>query len=135
MNLTRKQVREIEARRPGTITLKPAVVPPAFKDEYDSSWERLYNAYLQGQLSSGIITWFWYHPFRIVLQAKPRIQYEPDFLVLLPGGDYEVHEVKGHFREKDKIRFKLAVAKFPQWKFYIVQREEGAWNLTQPWEV
>lgn len=57
-----------------------------------------------------------------------------DFLVVLPGGRCELHEVKGtkdgrpYFEEDDMPKLKMLAMRFPWWPLYVVWRVEGHWQ-------
>ena len=74
----------------------------------------------------------------MTLHVAASLKYTPDWIVYRRGGggseELEFHEVKGaHIREKDWIRFKLAVEKFPRHTFVLAQKaldkDGGAWTI------
>lgn len=53
--------------------------------------------------------------------------YDTDFLVVTADGQIEIHEVKGHWEDDARVKFKVAVEMFPWFKFRVVQRIKGQW--------
>lgn len=55
----------------------------------------------------------------IKLQLAKRTWYLPDFFVM---GDecFEMHEVKGHWEDDARVKWKVAGAKYPEFKFVAV---------------
>ena len=97
--------------------------------KYDSRWESEYTNYLTIRKLSGEISDFIYSPFKIIL--GDRLTYLPDFLVILPNGTHQIHEVKGFQREDSVVKFKAAAAKYPFWEFMMVSKVGGNWQLTR----
>jgi len=53
--------------------------------------------------------------------------FKPDFLVIYPDR-FEIHEVKGHWREAAKVRIKVAAELFPWYVWKSVQ-----WDRNKGW--
>lgn len=73
----------------------------------------------------------WYFE-SIKLRLADRTWYAPDFFVFVvpPYGAsvrFEVHEVKGHWREDARVKFKVAAELYPCFRFMAVQRVKGEW--------
>lgn len=79
--------------------------------------EKLYSQYLDNLQRNGDITAFWYEP--VTLHLAHRTSYKPDFMVLLPTGEIEIHEVKGFMRDDARVKIKIAADKYP-FKFILV---------------
>lgn len=89
-------------------------------DIYDSKWELEYHQYLQTQGKTALC-------HVIKFQLANGCWYMPDFLVVGDCGKLELHEVKGHWREAAKVRFKVARDKFPWFVWRVVRKEKGSW--------
>lgn len=126
MNWTEEQLSAFQASRlqkgKSLAVVAAEAKPRKVKPKFDSAWEEEYFSILQQQLGCGDIQAFWYHPFTLRLHAG--ISYTPDFMVQ-SGPQTLIDEVKGHWREKDRLRYKLAVATFPFWKFSEVVKLGG----------
>ncbi len=53
--------------------------------------------------------------------------YTPDFLVVYPE-HFEIHEVKGFWRDDARVKIKVAAEQFPWFRFKAVQWERGNWK-------
>ena len=88
--------------------------------------ETLYAAELEARRLNREIESWTFEPFK--LRLAKATYYSPDFLVVLPGGErYELHEVKGFWRDDARVKIKVAARLFPMFRFLAVQRERGAW--------
>ena len=139
-----------EARRLGIEIPGPKKQPSA--DRMDAL-ERDYAQYLDYQKLEGEIHDWRFEWFRFILYhglpgEQREASYKMDFLIvkhvpyleffqsyqlkpgiLLPAWDkLEVHEVKGYWTSRDRIRFKVAAEINPWMKFYGVQRVKGEWE-------
>ena len=58
--------------------------------------------------------------------------YTPDFFARTKRG-FEVHEVKGFWREAARVRIKVAAEQFPWWPFYVAKKvkvaDGGGWDI------
>jgi hypothetical protein len=63
----------------------------------------------------------------VKLKLAERTYYTPDFFVVLPGGGAEVHEVKGHWEDDARVKWKVAAGKFWWWTFFAVSKKGGVW--------
>lgn len=89
-----------------------------------NSYELAYSRYLEGLKHSGSVLWFEFEPMS--LKLAPSTHYRPDFLVQLSDLTLEIHEVKGHWEEKARIKIKVAADKFP-FRFIAITKEKGLW--------
>lgn len=62
-------------------------------------------------LAAGEIQWYAYES--VQLKIADGATYKPDFFVVTKDGTLEVHEVKGHWREAAKVRWKAVKGKYP----------------------
>ena len=109
-------------------------------DQYDSTWERHYADYLECEKRAGRVIAWAHHPFTVIAVPAVKdaegktiqraITYTPDFLVTREGEpDPIIIEVKGHFREKDRIRTKAAIAKLGfAFQFVLAEMKGKSWE-------
>ena len=101
------------------------------KDHSLNKLEQSYQDQLQAEKLSGNVADFRWEAFK--LRLADNTTYSPDFVVLMPDGHIELHEVKGGFcPEKNRIKVKVAAEMFPWFKFVIVRRlpkkSGGGWD-------
>ena len=92
-----------------------------------------YAEHLKAAQIAGEVACWWFEG--IGLKLAPSCRYYPDFLVMLPDGRLEVHEVKaraanGSFRAEEDARVKLKVCaeKFPFLLVVVWPKQGGAKN-------
>lgn len=73
--------------------------------------ESSYALELEARKHAGEIAEWYYEAVTFKLGNVCR--YTPDFLVVLPDGRLELHEVKGHWRDDAKVKLRVAADKFP----------------------
>lgn len=92
--------------------------------------EAEYAQYLEQCKRVGAIVWYAFEPFKLKL-AKSTF-YEFDFCVMLPNGELEIHEYKGHWEDDARAKFKIAAAMFP-FRFIAItkklKRDGGGWQF------
>lgn len=109
----------------------------ASKDRYRSNWERCYAQELENQKKVAEILEWKYEPIK--LRLADGAYYVPDFLVakhryfLDEEVRLEFHEVKGFWREKALVKFKVAAELFPWFRFLAIRKkkvkEGGGWEI------
>lgn len=68
----------------------------------------------------------------VSLRLADRTWYRPDFLVVRPNGQIEMHEVKGFWRDDARAKFKIAAELHPWAKFWVIMRAKGGgWSVEQ----
>ncbi len=77
------------------------------------------------------IAWWKYEAITFKLADDTR--YTPDFAVMLPNGEFEIHETKGGFiREDGWQKLKIAAGMFP-FRFFLCQKlakkDGGGWKI------
>ncbi len=89
--------------------------------------EREYAAMLEARRIAGeIAEW---HFDAVKLRLAEKTFYSPDFMVMMPDGMIEYHEVKGGFIEDDaSVKIKVAASKFP-FRFVLCQKKKKK----EPW--
>jgi hypothetical protein len=88
--------------------------------------EAAYAGFLEMRKVDRDVLWWRYEPmnFNIASGAK----YTPDFGVLTRDCQFELHEVKGFWREAARVRIKVAAELFP-FKFIAITRAKtGGWE-------
>lgn len=53
--------------------------------------------------------------------------YSPDFLVILADWTIELHEVKGHWEDDARVKWKVAAEQYPEFTFVAVTKRKGQW--------
>lgn len=117
--------------------LTPA--PPAglrargrLRDREMNALETAYAAELEARRGRRALAWWAFEA--IVLRLADRTHYKPDFAVMGIGGELEIHETKGYWREDARLKIKLAAAQFP-FRFLGItratQRGGSAWIVEE----
>ena len=91
--------------------------------------EAQYAAVLDERKTRGQIIEYWFERFTFKLADDTR--YTPDFVVMLPDGALEVHEVKGFLEEDAFIKWKVAAEMFPfTFRMFTrkAKKDGGGWN-------
>ena len=98
-----------------------------------SGLEISFETHLLSRVRNGVSRRFLYEPFLINVidletdgPHRGKTKYTPDFIEFMSDGSVNIYETKGFERSKDMIRFRAAVAMFPEWNFYLVKRPTGA---------
>lgn len=103
---------------------RTARLKPAFK----SRWEGQYYEHLRELQHRGDVAWFKYEGLK--LRLADGSYYTPDFPQVLADGTVVIDEVKGHWREAARVRFKSAIEQYP-FVFREVRLVGGAWDITE----
>jgi len=91
--------------------------------------EAEYAAMLTARQNIGAVIWWAYESMRF--QIGRLAYYTPDFVVQLPDGTIQLHEVKGHWRQAARVRIKCAAERFP-FDFIAVRKgKDGAWEFEE----
>jgi hypothetical protein len=77
--------------------------------------------YLAVQKLAGEILGFRFEPIKLRLADKT--WYAPDFLVITSAGIMELHEVKGHWEDDARVKWKVAAEFHPWYQFVAVQHK------------
>lgn len=124
-----KQIREEQARRAAERQARQqATVSKSHEPEQQQSpvvnkWEMMYSYELMQRKLNGEIQWFGYESIK--LRLAKATTYTPDFVVVLPDGRVEFHEVKGFWRDDARVKIKVAAELFPWARFVVVTRKHG----------
>lgn len=83
---------------------------------------------LEARKRVGEIAHWAFQPIKVRL--APNTYYEPDFLVVLSGGELELHEVKGAFVQDDaRVKFKVCAEHFPARLVWAQKLKGGVWKV------
>lgn len=74
---------------------------------------------------AGIILWYRFEGVKFRLADNTF--YTPDFAVLRPDGQLEMHEVKGFWRDDARVKIKVAAEQYPI-KFLAVKKGRHGWK-------
>jgi len=71
----------------------------------------------------------------IKLRLADRTWYTPDFFVIrmepCEQDTYEIHEVKGFWRDDARVKIKVAAEMFKEFTFYVCQYKKGQWIIRE----
>ena len=105
--------------------------------KFASKWEEQYRNMLELKYRACEILAYEYES--ITFRLAPKTTYTPDFLVVLPDGKVQIHEVKGFAREDAIVKFKVAAQQNPWFEFIMVKKSKTeGWvemfhfNITYP---
>ena len=87
--------------------------------------ERDYSVLLEMRRAAGEIALWMYEGVTLKLAKDTR--YTPDFMVMMPDGQIEMHEVKGFWQDDARVKIKVAAGAFP-FAFFGVTREGREWK-------
>ena len=107
--------------------------PPACDAGFLSPMNKLetaYSQYLDALKFGKDIVDYRFEPFKLILvhgvpHQRNETSYKPDFLVIKDV--FEIHEVKGFWRDDARIKLKMAAQMFPWFKFFAVTKKKGLW--------
>lgn len=119
--------------------IDPSQLPPAYRAQIAgiaptkapkprgmNKWESEYAKKLEALKAAGVVRWYGFE--RITLKLAHDTRYTPDFLVWFVNGDFQCHEVKGHWRDDALVKIKVAADLFRMFRFIAVRLEGGAWQ-------
>lgn len=93
--------------------------------------EARYAALLEAMKGRGIVLDWSFEPITFRLAGNTR--YTPDFLVQHPSGLIEFCEVKGHWREDARVKWKVVADLFPMFVFSAAtpraKKAGGGWRI------
>lgn len=112
--------------------LAKGVVPPSRMN----ATEQKYADVLEYKRRAGEIAWWAFEPIK--LRLADNTFYTPDFLVMLPGGELECHEVKATWlikgkpmaawRDDARVKIKVAAESFPFRFIAVNPTKDGGWQ-------
>ncbi|AZW14225.1 DUF1064 domain-containing protein [Bordetella bronchiseptica] len=94
--------------------------------------EQAYAAYLAQLQAVGGILW---HKFEgVKLRLADNTFFSPDFAVMRPDGQIELHEVKGFWQDDARVKIKVAADMYP-FKFLAIKarakKNGGGWEVEE----
>jgi hypothetical protein len=98
--------------------------------------EASYKSYLEGEVRAGRVAAFWFEGLKLKV-ADGACWYTPDFLVLRPNGDLELHEVKGSPRivqDDARVKMKAVCTQYPFRLFLVFprpRRDGCGWEIEE----
>lgn len=121
-----------EEKAPEVTKAQP--LPVAIGSERDQGMNKTeaeYAGMLEERKARREIAWWKYEAITFKLADDTR--YTPDFAVMLPNGEFEIHETKGGFiREDGWQKLKIAAGMFP-FRFFLCQKlakkDGGGWKI------
>lgn len=91
--------------------------------------ESEYARYLDDLMRLGDVIWYKFEGIKFRLADNTF--YNPDFAVMLPTGEIEIHEVKGFWEDDAKVKIKVAADLYP-FPFIAVskvhKKDGGGWD-------
>lgn len=91
--------------------------------------EAAYEQYLSLLQKAGEVAWFRFEGVK--LRLADNTFYTPDYAVMLPTGEFQLHEVKGFMTDDANVKIKVAAEMYP-FKFFLVRKlKGGAWDITE----
>lgn len=105
---------------------------PLFNKLPMNKTEAAYSELLEHRKIAGEIQDYRFEPFKLILchnipGLRNEMSYKPDFLVVF-SDSFELHEIKGYWREDARLKIKMAAEKFPWFRFVGVTRTKGVWQ-------
>ncbi len=88
--------------------------------------EAKYAAHLEMLKHAGAIHWYAFETTKFRLADKT--YYTPDFVVMTNLGEWEVHEVKGHWEDDARVKIKVAAERIPM-LFIAVKASGDGWKF------
>lgn len=92
--------------------------------------EKSYASFLESEKHAGRVQAFWFEAVKLKI-ADGACFYTPDFLVLMPDGTLELHEVKGSpriFTDDAKVKVKSCATQYP-FLVRVVFPKKGGWDV------
>lgn len=101
---------------------------PVKKRDGINKTEAAYGEHLEMLKKAGEIVDYRFEPLKLRLADKT--YYNPDYLVIYPG-HFEIHEVKGFWRDDARVKIKVAAEMFPWFLFRAIQRDGKGWRYEE----
>ena len=121
-----KQVKEKLSGKPQPkIMTKPrAQHDPGRMNKLESRFEQ---EILKPALQNGSISQYKFEPIK--LRMAKRTFYSPDFMAVRSNDQaILIYEVKGHWEDDARVKWKTCAELFPEFVFVAVQRLKGCWS-------
>lgn len=95
--------------------------------------EKAYAAWLENEKHAGRVVSYWFESLKLKI-AEGTCWLTPDFCVLRPNGDVELHDVKGSpkiWTDDSKVKMKVCATSYPFRVFVVFPRSKqrgGGWE-------
>ena len=122
MKKFRGQRNTVDQAKPRPLKPKPRPLKPKQKM---NKTEAKYADFLEQRKHLKEIIDYRFEPFG--LRLAPNTFYHPDFIVVFPDR-FEIHEVKGFWRDDAKVKYKVAADMFPWVRFMVVKLKKGVFE-------
>ena len=73
--------------------------------------EAEYAEFLERRKWAGEVVWYKFEGVK--LRLADNTFYTPDFAVMLATGEFQLHEVKGHWQDDARVKIKIAADLYP----------------------
>jgi len=94
--------------------------------------EAAYAAHLQGLVVLGQVEWFMFEGIKFRLAGSTFLT--PDFIVMLPSGEMQIHEIKGWMEDDAAVKIKVCAEAFP-FRFFVIRTKPkkagGGWDARE----
>ena len=94
--------------------------------------EAAYAQHLEAKKAAGEVAWYKFEAVK--LRLADNTFYTPDFAVMLPNGELEMHEVKGFWADDARVKIKVAADMHP-FRFIAVRvkpkKDGGGWAVEE----
>lgn len=88
--------------------------------------EAAYEQHLELLYKAGEIIWYKFEALKFRLADKTF--YTPDFVVMLPSGQIECHEVKGFWMDDARVKIKVVADMYP-FQFLAIKKNKKQWEI------
>jgi len=78
--------------------------------------ESMYSSELHMLQLAGMVAWFKFEAIK--LRLADNTFFTPDFAVMLPSGEMQLHEVKGYMMDDANVKIKVAAEMYP-FRFFV----------------
>lgn len=99
---------------------------PRYESGKMNNTESAYAQTLEIQKRTGEIVDYKFEKLKFKL--ADRTFYTPDFFVVRHDG-FEIHEVKGFWRDDARVKIKVAAEMFRWFRFVAVTKKKGSWSF------
>ena len=108
--------------------MKPMRFGPRREAGTMNKTEAQYAQHLELMKRDGKIIFYQYEG--ITLHLAKKTSYRPDFVVQLPDGIIEMHEVKGYWQDDARVKIKVAASIWPM-VFRAVTKTKTGWQYEE----
>ena len=118
-------VEQEAVRAPSILHIPAGVDPrPRHKNGTMNRLETKYAQHLEMRKRAGEIEAYAFEAVKLRLAVSTFLTI--DFVVVMPSGAVELHEVKGYWEDDARVKIKVAAQMFPWWRILAVQWDKPA---------